>query len=226
VAVPAHIVYRLPEELSFEHATLVEPLSVAVHAVARTPLSLNDTAVVVGSGMIGLRVVQVLRAAGCGRVIAVDLAQEKLDLARTLGADVGLKAEACDVGAEVREMSEGRGADIAFEVVGATAPAKTAVECLRKGGSLTLVGNLSPAVELPLQTIVAREISLYGSCASRGEYPACLDMIASGRVSVEPLISAVAPLSEGAEWFARLYGKEPGLMKVILKPQPIAAAGV
>jgi len=226
VAVPERIVYRLPEELSFEHATLVEPLSVAVHAVERTPLSLNDTAVVVGSGMVGLLVVQVLRAAGCGRVIAVDLAQEKLDLARTLGADVGLKAEACDVGAEVRELSEGRGADIAFEVVGATAPAKTAVGCLRKGGSLTLVGNLSPAVELPLQAIVSREISLYGSCASRGEYPACLDMIASGRVSVEPLISAVAPLSEGAEWFARLYGKEPGLMKVILKPQPIAAAGV
>jgi threonine dehydrogenase-like Zn-dependent dehydrogenase len=93
-----------------------------------------------------------------------------------------------------------------------------AVKSVRKGGAVTLVGNLSPSAELPLQSVVTREITLYGSCASRLEYPACLDLIARGKVNVDALMSQVAPLAEGAEWFTRLYRAEPGLMKVILTP--------
>jgi L-iditol 2-dehydrogenase len=218
VAVPHHILYRLPDRTSFEQAAMVEALSVAVHAVECTPLSLNDTAVVVGVGMIGLLVVQVLHVAGCGAIVAVDLEQEKLKLARKLGADVALNADKCNVAKEVIGYADGRGADIAFEAVGITSTVGTAVECLRKGGTLTLIGNLSPTIELPLQSVVTRQIRLNGSCASCGEYPACLDMIAKGLVDVDALISVAAPLHEGASWFERLYKKEKGLMKVILKP--------
>ncbi len=83
---------------------------------------------------------------------------------------------------------------------------------------MTLIGNLSSNVNLPLQTIVTGEFTINGSCASRGEYPACLDMIAAGSVKVDSLISAVAPLEEGDRWFRRLYQKEKGLLKVILEP--------
>jgi L-iditol 2-dehydrogenase len=218
VVVPQHILYSLPEGLSFDHAALVEPVSVAVHSVERTPISLNDTAVVVGTGMVGMFVVQALRAKGCGQIIAVDVDQDRLDLACKLGADVGLKADACDVVAEVRERTNGRGADVAVEVVGMTTTVQTGIAVLRKGGSLTLVGNLAPTVDFPLQAVVTRELSLYGSCISSGEYPACLSMMARGVIQVAPLISATAPLSEGAAWFDRLYKKEPGLMKVVLRP--------
>ncbi|KPL11883.1 zinc-binding alcohol dehydrogenase [candidate division BRC1 bacterium SM23_51] len=218
VAVPQRILYRLPDGVSFEQAAIVEPLSVATHAVERTPILSNDTAVVVGVGMIGLLVVQVLRAAGCGTIVGVDIEPEKLELARKLGADVALDATDCDVAKEVLELTAARGADIAVEAVGVSAAIKTAVGCLRKGATLTLVGNLSPEVELPLQSVVTREITLNGSCASRGEFPMCLDLIAKGQVNVDALVSAVAPLSKGASWFDRLYKKEKGLMKVILKP--------
>ncbi|HUT24964.1 MAG TPA: galactitol-1-phosphate 5-dehydrogenase [Sumerlaeia bacterium] len=218
VAVPRHILYRLPDATTFEQAAMVEALSVAVHAVERTPIALNDTAVVVGAGMIGLLAIQALRAAGCGAILAVDIDQGKLDLACRLGADLGLKADACDVAEEVRARTGGRGADIAFEVVGVTAALRTAVGSLRKGGALTLVGNLSATAELPLQAAVTRQLSLLGSCASCGEYPACLDLIARGAVNVDALISATPPLAEGTAWFQRLYDKEPGLMKVILRP--------
>ena len=218
VALPQRILYRLPDALSFEQAAMVEALSVALHAVARTPVSLNDTAVVVGAGMIGLLVVQALRVAGCGHVVAVDLAQARLDLACQLGADEGLTPDSGDVVARVLERTAGRGADVAFEVVGITSTLTLATQCLRKGGSLTLVGNLSPATEFLLQSVVTRELTLYGSCASRGEYPACLDLIARRAINVDALISAVAPLAEGASWFKRLYDREPGLMKVILTP--------
>jgi len=216
--VPQNIVYRLPNDLSFEHAAMAEPLSVAIHAAERVPIHLNDTAVVVGAGMIGLLVIQAIRAAGCGRIIAVDIQPERLDLACRLGADQGLSPEQTDVVQDVLQRTGGRGADVVFEAIGFPATVKMAMASVRKGGAVGLVGNLTPKVELPLQAVVTRELTLYGCCASPGEYPACLEMIARGTIDVEAVISAVAPLSEGASWFGRLYEGKELLLKVILKP--------
>jgi L-iditol 2-dehydrogenase len=218
VAVPHHICYPLPEGLPFERAALIEAVSVAVHAANRTPVTLGDTAVVVGSGMIGLLAIQAIRLAGCARVIAVDLSAERLAKARLLGADVSLKADEVNVPEEVRRLTHGRGADVVLEVVGATATIKTAIESARKGGAVTLIGNLAPKVEVPLQSIVTRELTVYGTCASSGEYPACIDLLARGAIRVDEMITATAPLEEGPQWFARLHAGEPGAMKVLLDP--------
>jgi len=218
VAVPEQIVYKLPDSLPFEEAAMIEAVSVAVHAVNLTPIRLGDTAILVGTGMIGLLALQALRLAGCGRLIAVDVDEAKLQMAAALGADDLLNAATADVPAAVRELTSGRGADIALEAVGATQPIQTAIASLRKGGALTLVGNITPKIELPLQAVVTRQLRLTGSCASCGEYPASIELMARGAIRVRPLISAVAPLAEGPSWFTRLYHKEPNLMKVILKP--------
>jgi L-iditol 2-dehydrogenase len=216
--VPEHIIYPMPDNLSFEHAAMIEPVSVAVHAVKRTPISKGDTAAVIGAGMIGLLVVQALKAAGCFKVIAVDLADEKLKLAQELGADFGINPKSTDTVQAIQDATDGRGADITMEVVGATATVKSAIESTRKGGHVTLVGNLAPEVGFPLQSVVTREITIYGSCASNGEYPECIDLLARGIIKVDSLISAKVPLEEGADWFDRLYAAEAGLMKVILQP--------
>jgi len=218
ISVPQRVLYRLPDGLSFDRAAMVEPVAIASHAVGRVAVSGDDTAVVVGSGMVGLLVVQVLRAAGCGPIIAVDIDKGRLDLAVRLGASAGLDPGACDVRDEVMKRTGGRGADVAFEVVGLPPAVKTAVSVLRKAGTLVLIGNLSPEVGMPLQVMVTREIEVLGSYMSRGEYPACLKMIASGKVNVDALITATAPLSDGAAWFKRLHDREPGLLKVILVP--------
>ncbi|QDT15233.1 galactitol-1-phosphate 5-dehydrogenase [Alienimonas californiensis] len=218
VAVPQHVSYKLPEGLSFEHAAMIEAVSVAVHAVGRTPVRLGDTAVVVGCGMIGLLTIQAARLAGCTRVVAVDLDATRLARAKALGADVTLNAKDVDVPQAVRDLTDGRGADVAFEVVGTPPTVKTAIDSVRKGGAITLVGNLAPTVEFPLQSVVTRELSLFGTCASSGEYPACIDLLARGAIRVADLITATAPLEEGADWFARLYDGEAGAMKVILDP--------
>ena len=218
VAVPERISYRLPDGLPFEQAALVEAVSIAVHAANRPPIKMGDTAVVVGTGMIGLLAVQAIRLAGCSRVVAVDLSDDRLALSKTLGVDVTLNPERDDVVAEIQALTDGRGADIALEVVGATPTVNTAIDAVRKGGSVVLVGNLAPRVELPLQKVVTREVSLYGSCASNGEYPVCLDLMASGQIRVEPLITAMIPLVDGPDWFHRLHDGEPGAMKVLIKP--------
>jgi L-iditol 2-dehydrogenase len=145
------------------------------------------------------------------------LEPDRLKLACRLGADLGLNPGIDDVISRIKKMTAQRGAAVAFDAVGIDASFKTAISSLRRGGDLTLIGNLSSDISLPLQTVVTGEVTLNGSCASRGEYPTCLEMIAAGTVKVDPLISAVAPLAEGAKWFRRLYQKEKGLLKVILE---------
>jgi L-iditol 2-dehydrogenase len=218
VSVPERICYRLPDNVPFEHAALIEAISVAVHAVSLTPIALNETAVVVGSGMIGLLIIQSLKLTSCGRIIAIDVDDAKLKAAGQLGAHETINSRTEDAKARVLSLTGGRGADLALEAVGATDPIQTAIDCVRKGGVVTLVGNLSPKVQIPLQAVVSRQLKLIGSCASNGEYPTCIDLLARGAIQVEPMISARAPLSQGVEWFERLYSHEPNLMKVILQP--------
>ena len=220
LALPDRILYRLPNSLGFDEAAMVEPVSIAVHAVQRTRIAAGSTAVVVGSGMIGLLVIQALKWAGAKHVVAVDLADNRLALARQLGATHTINSGKADVAAEVMRITGGLGADTAFEVVGFTPTLNLALATLKRGGTCVLVGNLSPKTQdFPLQAVVTKEITIVGSCASAGEYPLCLDLIARGVINVKPMIEAVAPLAEGATWFSKLSARDGGTyMKVILTP--------
>jgi L-iditol 2-dehydrogenase len=216
VVIPQRIAYRLPETMTFEDAAMVEAVSIAVHAVGRAQIKSAIT-LVVGAGMIGQLIIQAARAAGCAALIAVDLDESRLERAKQFGADHILNAASPNLAAEIQQLTHG-GVQAAFDAVGVSASMRTAVGAARKGAVVVLVGNILPQVEIPLQTVVTRELSLLGSCASSGEYPQCLELMASRKIDVRPLISAVAPLEDGAQWFSRLYAREPGLMKVILKP--------
>jgi len=217
VSVPRRIMYRLPDSLSFDQAALLEAVSVAMHGVNVSPVGAG-TALVVGAGMIGLLTIQALRAAGRQHVVACDTDETRLPLARQMGAAEALNPQKTDVPKTLQEMTGGRGAELAIECVGATEPIRTAIASVKKGGAVTLVGNVKPSIDIPLQAVVSRQIRLQGSCASNGEYPAAMELMAAGKIQVEPLISARAPLTEGAAWFDRLYRREPNLMKVILQP--------
>jgi len=218
VSIPRHILYRIPDDVSFTQAAMVEPVAVAAHAAGLASPAWNDTVAVIGTGMIGLFLIQVLRSKGCGKIIAVDTDDNKLRMALELGAGYSYNPGKSIISDEILSLTSGRGADLVFEAVGAGDSVVTAIDSVRKGGIVTLVGNLSPYVNIPLQSIVTRQIRLQGSCAICGEYPDVLDMISRKEIRVEPLLSTEAPLSEGSEWFRKLYNKEPGLIKVILKP--------
>ncbi len=220
LAVPDRILYRIPDTLTYEQAAMVEPVSIAIHAVQRTKIAPNSTAVVIGSGMIGLLVIQALRWAGAKQVVAVDLADNRLALARQLGATHTINSGKEDVAAAIQRITDGLGADTSFEVVGFAPTLNLALAVLKRGGACVLVGNLSPKTQdFPLQAVVTKELTLLGSCSSAGEYPLCLELIATGAINVKPMIEIVAPLAEGAAWFERLSAKDGGrYMKVILSP--------
>src|SRR5690242_17594588 len=141
VAVPSRIVYRLPDNLPFEEAAMLEAVSVAVHAVSLAQASVNSPALVVGAGMIGLLIVQVLRAARCSPIFAADIDDSRLRLAQEVGAHVALSAK-LDVAQQVGKLTGGTGVDVAIEAVGQTDSVRASIESVRKGGTVVLVGNI------------------------------------------------------------------------------------
>ena len=223
VAVPRHIVYPLPKSLSFQDAAMLEAVSVALHAVSLSEVTPGQTALVLGAGMIGILTLQALRVAGCLRVFVADVDPTRLKLATSLGAET-LLATGADLVSQISDLTNGRGVDVALEAIGIDETVRAAIDCVGKGGTITLIGNVSPEVTLPLQKVVTRQIRLQGSCASAGEYSQAIELVASRKIRVQPLISAVAPLEEGPRWFERLHAREPNLMKVILTPGEVVAA--
>ncbi len=219
LVVPAHILYRLPDDFSFAQAAMLEAVSVALHGVAVSPVPPGATVLVIGAGMIGLLLLQAARVAGAARVFVSDVDPTRLRLAARLGATETLCLSGDDLTASIQHLTASAGVDVVLEAVGRPETVATAVGCVRKGGTVTLVGNISPTVSIPLQTIVSRQIRLQGSCASAGEYPEAIQLIAAAAIQVDPLITAVSPLAEGPAWFARLHAREPNLMKVVLDPQ-------
>lgn len=219
VTVPARIVYRLPEGLSFPEAAMLEAVSVALHAVAVSDLEGGETALVIGAGMIGLLTLQAARVAGCSRIFVADIDATRLKLAAELGADETIQASGVELIQRVLRSTGDRGVDVVLEAVGRNETIAAAIDCVRKGGTVTLIGNITPQVNLPLQKVVSRQIRLQGSCASSGEYPEAMQLMADGKIRVKPLITAIAPLSDGPSWFDRLHAGEPNLMKIVLDPR-------
>ena len=224
IVVPERIVYKLPNDMSFPEAAMLEAVSVALHAVKVSGVKKGETALVVGAGMIGLLTMQAARAAGCARVMIADIDETRLTLAELLGATEALRGTGGAIAEATLGRTGGVGADVVFDAVGRSQTVLESIDSVRKGGTVTLIGNIAPQVTLPLQKVVSRQIRLQGSAASSGEYPEAMDMIESGRIQVRPLITAVAPLDEGPQWFERLHAQEPNLMKVVLTPGTEPAA--
>jgi L-iditol 2-dehydrogenase len=219
ITVPARIAYKLPDTFSFPDAAMLEAVSVALHGVAVSQMTGGETVLVIGAGMIGLLLLQAARVAGAARVFISDIDPTRLKLATQLGADATLEASGSALIDQILHLTNGNGVDLVLEAVGRDETIASAIDCVRKGGTVTLVGNISPQINLPLQKVVSRQIRLQGSCASSGEYPQAIELIASGKIKVKPLITAVAPLSAGPSWFDRLHAREPNLMKIVLDPR-------
>jgi len=218
IAIPQHILYKIPDNVSFEQAAMVEAIAVALHAVNISQMKTGDQCVIVGTGMIGTFIVKLLRITGASKIIAVDVNKNKLERASRAGADFTFQSSQKNIAETIRKLTHNRGADISFEAVGKGDTMNTAIDVLRKGGTAVLVGNITPTVEFPLQKVVTGEISVLGSCAICGEYDIVLDLLASGKITVDDQLSVIAPLAEGSIWFNKLYDQEEELNKVILVP--------
>jgi L-iditol 2-dehydrogenase len=218
VAVPSWIVFKIPDNLSFVQAALLEPASIGTHAAGRAPVSADDTVVVIGAGTIGLFILQGARLRGAAKVIAVDIDKFRLDVAKKLGAAATINPAKSNLKEAVLELTDGKGADVALEAVGYAKTFADAVSVAKLGGCVVAVGNLERKADFDLQQLVARELTFTGSYASAGEFRRCIDWVASGQINVELLISDVVPLKQGANAFERLLKAEEHLLKIVLEP--------
>ncbi len=218
IVIPQHILYKIPDNVTFEQAAMVEAVAVALHSINIAGLKTGDVCLVTGAGMIGIFIIKLLKISGASKVIAVDINEARLAAALKAGADYAFLFSDESLNEKIISLTNSRGADISFEAVGKSESVNSAIDSTRKGGKVILVGNVSPKVEFPLQKVVTRELKVLGSCAIRGEYEVVLNLLQSGKITVDDMISVVAPLSEGALWFSKLYSRKEDLNKVILVP--------
>ncbi|MBL7152654.1 MAG: galactitol-1-phosphate 5-dehydrogenase [Phycisphaerae bacterium] len=218
VAVPWWIASKIPENMSFVRAALLEPVSIGVHAASRAPITPDDTVAVIGAGTIGLFILQAAKLRGPAKVIACDINEFRLGVAARLGADCVVNPADVELKDAILKETDDEGANVTFEAVGFAKTFLDAVSITKTGGYIVAVGNLEPRAEFNPQELVARELTFTGSYASSGEFRDCIDLVASGKIDVEPLISDVLPLSEGAAAFDRLLKAEENLLKIVLEP--------
>jgi L-iditol 2-dehydrogenase len=217
VAVPVRNLRRLPQSVSDLEAALIEPLAVAMRAVNRTPFELGATIAVVGAGPIGLLTLLALKLKGAGSVIVTDLSEHRLEVARKLGADLLVNAKDNPVQA-VRDATNGDGAAAVLEAVGVSASVRQAIGMARTGGVITWIGNSAPNVEVPMQEVVTRELQVQGSYGFDLEFDRAIELLATKRLNLMPLIERIAPLEDGEALITALARNELEAVKVVLQP--------
>ncbi|MDI9505676.1 MAG: galactitol-1-phosphate 5-dehydrogenase [Bacillota bacterium] len=215
VAVPERILYHLPKGLDYTLAALAEPFSIALHAVGRTPMGLDETACVIGSGSIGLMLIKALKAAGCTRVAALDINQARLAHARAAGAMLTIDTSEPHWQEDWAKVFP-QGVDHSFEAVGAAQTLNNAIDLVKRGGSVTLVGNAAPSGVIDFQKIVLKELLLIGCYACANEYEVALRLMADKKADVSDIVSVTAPLEEGRKWFDILREGKQDVVKVVL----------
>lgn len=217
VAVPARGAHRLPPGTSFSLGALVEPTSIAVHAVRRSGLAEGDTVMIVGAGPIGLLILAVARAYGAGAVYCTDLNQGRLDLATHLGATAAINVGGMDH-SEILEMTDPLGADISFEAVGTPGTLDTAMRLVRPGGTVVAVGvNIAERIPFNLMLSQSKEATLVPVYLGRDAFPEAIDLLASGRIDGERLISHRFSLERTAEAMETSLDANSGAVKVMVR---------
>jgi L-iditol 2-dehydrogenase len=203
ISVPRGLLYPIPEEMSFEEAALVEPLSNAAHFVNDlTPVKHGDLAVVLGIGPIGLFSAQLMRLAGAEVLMTgISVDTERFKIAEKLGLEV-VNVEEVDPVSIIMERTLGKGADVAFVAVGAPSAVHQAVRLVRKRGQVTVVGIFSEEVSVPMTPVVRREITLVGAYDARAEnYKESIELIKSGRIRTAELATHRFSLEEAERAF-------------------------
>lgn len=233
VLLPAENLLRMPDEMSYEQGAFVEPLNVAVAAVERSEFRLGDVAVVLGLGPIGLLVLQCAKAAGAREVYATEIIEERLRLAKQLGANEVINAKVVDPVKRVSELTEGMGPDVVFECAGASVTFNQMLEMSRMGpnfpdserGRAVIVAVYERPIELGIDTsnyIMFKNLKVIGSYGSRDSgalwhpWKTAITLIADGRVKVKPLITATLPLEKINEGFQGIMKGEQ--LGVLIKP--------
>ena len=219
IGVEAARLYPLHPKLSDLEAAMLEPATVAIHALRRAPLRLGDSVIVLGAGPIGLLVLQCALLAGAGSVVVVEPEPSRAKLAARLGATLVLDPGAEDFESKVRELCGPLGADVVFECAGIPATIDQAVGLARRGGLVSLVGLANVPAQIVPGAWLAREVRLVASLGYlHEEFEVAMQLVADGRLRLEPLHTETVGLDGMEHAFRRLLAGE-GAVKILVDPR-------
>ncbi len=211
-----HRLHKLPPEISYEEAVLVEPAAVALHAIRSSNMEAGDVVAVLGLGPIGQLVARLAKVSGAIAVYATEASQSRLELAGG-AVDEVIDVNVADPVARILELTGGRGPDVVFECAGAISTTQQAVALVRKGGTVVIAGVCLHPVETFVSNIILRELTLKGSMLFHSaEFATALRLIRDKRIDVAPLITSVMPLDDINEAFEMAVRGEGG--KILIKP--------
>lgn len=219
VVVPEKTLHRLPEKMSFNQGASIDPIASAYRVVRKAVITSRDVVAIFGPGPIGLYALQIAKAEGAFKIAVIGAMgdEQRLDLAKKLGADVIINGQTEDPVRAVREFTNGEMADVVIEATGAPNVIEPCLYSLRKNGRLGLAGIFHQPVAVPLGDIVRREFNIRGSiCYTWNDFQACIDLVSSGRVAIEPLITHEFRLKDMTEALKMAYNRES--IKIILHP--------
>lgn len=210
LCVPAHLCFPIADSVSFDQASLMEPLAVAYHAVSQAGSLAGKHVLIVGAGTIGLLALVCVKLQNPASVTVSDFSDPRLQLAKEIGADRVVNPAKCESVSDI---------DVAFEAVGAAGSVKSAMDALAFGGTAVWIGNNKPIIEVNMQQIVTRELKVKGSFLySLKDFETVVGLINDGKLDVSALLSLTVSLDEAPEYFQKL-AKDPGtLIKVVVHP--------
>jgi (R,R)-butanediol dehydrogenase/meso-butanediol dehydrogenase/diacetyl reductase len=220
VEYPDQMLFKLPDNISFAHGALVEPLSTSLHGVRMSSMRPGDRVVVIGAGMIGLGVIQFLKLAGAGRIIALEVSGKKAQIARDLGADIVLDPNVEGEGLRERifGLTGGIGADVVYECSGVPFGFQNAMFFAKSGGQVMVVGICDKEVPVNALMMVLWEIEMKGVFGYYDEFNYVIDFLSRGKIDADPMISGIVPLPDIEEkGFRRLLSNKDDI-KLLVRP--------
>ncbi len=216
VSHPASLAFKLPENMTYEDAAMLEPFSVGLHAVRRGEVGPGSSVLILGAGPVGLLCLLAAQAAGATQTFAVDVKEDRLEKARELGATGAYSATDPDLAEKLRAETDGLGPEVVLECSGAPPAVRQSVEFVRPGGVVVWVGVGPASSEFPTLTVGLREIDVRGLFRYRHTWPVAIELVSSGRVNLRPLVTHRFGLPQVLDAFETTRTARDGAIKVVV----------
>ena len=208
--------HKLPDELSYEHAAIIEPTTCPLHSIKASKMQIGDVVAVLGLGPIGQLVARLAKISGAKAVYATEISQPRINLARN-AVDEVINIKVTNPVDRILELTDGMGADVVFECAGSASATQQAIASVRKGGTIVFVGICMDAVKVPFSQIVLRGLALRGFVGwAAGDFASAFNVIKDKQIDVAPLITSKMPLDDTSEAFEKALRGEEGV--ILIKP--------
>jgi L-iditol 2-dehydrogenase len=214
----AALCFKIGDNMDTMEAALIEPLAVGFHAANRGGAHIGQTAIVFGSGCIGLVSMMALRAEGVSRVYMVDIMDKRLAKARELGATGIINAKNTDVLEAVKEITDGAGFDLAIETAGTEITTRQCIQCVKKGSNVVLVGySTKGEMNLPMSLVLDKELELKGVFRYHHVYPMAIDAVNSGKINLKAIVSDVFDFDDIQNGLDKSIANKADIVKSVIR---------